>query len=119
MLTKNPDFMISRGSTPWIRMELPLEIARSDVIYATLSQSDVNVLEYQRNGTAVSIAGSGALTIDDANPKRLILAMTQADTLALAEGQCKLQIRIRTSVGADTFYPLNGYVVAAEKGGEI
>ena len=41
--------------------------------------------------------------------------MSQADTLALAAGDVELQLRIKNSVGADTFRPLTGRVGPARK----
>ena len=45
--------------------------------------------------------------------------MSQADTLALETGNVDLQLRLKNSVGADTFQPLTGRVGPAWKEGLI
>ena len=49
----------------------------------------------------------------------LLASLTQQDTLRLKAGACRLQLRIRTGEGADTFLPVTGYVGEAQKEGEI
>ena len=73
------------------------------------------------NGTdaAAGIKGTGTLTISDDDASVMLLAMSQADTLALTPGDAELQIRIKTSAGTDTFVPLVGAVLKAYKTGVI
>lgn len=115
---RTPAFLILRGSTPVLRMELPAEPEDSDVIYLTFRQGERNVLEYARNGTA-SPAGTGTLRLSGTDPARLEAEMTQADTLRLAAGECVIQLRRRGADGAQTFCPVIGRVCDALKQGEI
>ena len=55
---RTPQFLIFRGSTPTLELLLPLAPTSSDVLYLTVSQNDVPVLELARNGRA-SPAGTG------------------------------------------------------------
>ena len=113
-------YAIARGSTPTLELELPFELPVASVCYATFSQDDKPVLEYSVNGKPSSgIRGAGTLTIDPDDPSILLLAMTQSDTLVLERGDADLQVRVRTYNGADTFLPLHGEIVQAQKEGVI
>ena len=96
-------FLFFRGSTPTLELVLPLRLSYDDVIYLTLCQGGRPVLEYALNGS---------LNV-------LLLTMSQADTLALETGNVDLQLRLKNSVGADTFRPLTGRVGPAWKEGVI
>ena len=111
------NFAFAQGSTPTLELLLPLEIdSDSDVVYATLSQGFETALEFAINGTpAKSSTNPGTLIVAEDDPSMLYLSMTQADTLALDVDDVILQIRAKTSEGADTFLPLYGRVVAATK----
>ena len=113
---REPEFLLARGSSPVLRLGLPLTPAAGDVIYVTVSQERGPVLEYQRNGTPAPQPPTGTLAISG---KGLALTMTQGDTLRLERGDCRLQLRLRRGAHADTFLPLWGYVVGTEKEGEI
>lgn len=115
---RTPQFLIFRGSTPTLELALPLVPAETDVIYLTLSQMDAPVLELARNGVAAP-AGTGSLSLSPEEPGLLLASLTQQDTLRLKAGACRLQLRIRTGEGADTFFPVTGYVGEAQKEGEI
>ncbi len=115
---RTPQFLIFRGSTPTLELTLPLVPAETDVIYLTFSQMDTPVLELARNGEAAP-AGTGSLLLSPEEPGLLLAALTQQDTLRLRTGICHLQVRIRTGEGADTFFPVTGYVGEAQKEGEI
>lgn len=94
---------------------MPLEIdADYDVVYATLTQGFDTALEFAINGTpAKSSENPGTLTVAEDDPSLLLLSMTQADTLALDVDDVILQIRVKTSSGADTFLPLYGRIISA------
>ena len=111
-------FLFFRGSTPTLELVLPLRLSYDDVIYLTLCQGGRPVLEYALNGSP-AWPGSGELRRDEADENVLLLTMSQADTLALAHGDCELQLRLRTADGADTFAPCFGWVGQARRKGEI
>lgn len=115
---RTPDFLILRGSTPVLKMELPVQPEEADVIYLTFRQGSRNVLEYARNGTA-SPAGTGTLRLSETEPNLLEAEMTQADTLRLDAGECVIQVRLRGEDGAQTFFPVVGRVGEALKQGVI
>ena len=120
----NHQFIIAQGSTPILALALPFEADADDVVFATFSQGDKNVLEYAMNGTATAaIAGTGTLEIDEDDASTIVLAMTQEDTLGLTPGDAELQIRIKHTDGeevfTDTFVPLVGAVLKAYKTGVI
>lgn len=116
----NLQFRIAQGSTPSLELGLPFEADVDDVVFVTFTQSDRNVLEYGMNGTpSVLIAGAGELSIDDDDPSIMVLTMTQADTFKLTPGDAELQLRILTVDGADTFFPLVGEIIKANKTGVI
>ncbi|MBR3077408.1 MAG: hypothetical protein IKQ54_02110 [Oscillospiraceae bacterium] len=111
-------FLFFRGSTPTLELVLPLRVDFSDVVYLTLCQGGRPVLEYAMNGSP-SPAGTGSLSRAEADENVLLLTMSQADTLALETGNVDLQLRLKNSVGADTFQPLTGRVGPAWKEGLI
>ena len=111
-------FLFFRGSTPTLELVLPLRLSDDDVIYLTLCQGGRPVLEYALNGSP-AWPGSGELRRDEADENVLLLTMSQADTLALETGNVDLQLRLKNSVGADTFRPLTGRVGPAWKEGVI
>lgn len=116
----NHEFVIIQGSTPRIEMALPFEFPDNGVAFATFAQKNKAVLEYGLHGTATpEIVGSGSLALDAEDSSMLVLTMTQADTLGLTPGDAELQLRIKTTDGADTFFPLVGAVVRAWKTGVI
>ena len=115
---RRPQFLFFRGSSPTLELVMPLRLSASDTVYATFSQGGVTALEYACNGTP-SPAGTGTLSLAPDAPDTLLLSMTQADTLALAAGECALQLRVRTQDGADTFPPLRGCVGQTQKEGLI
>ena len=45
--------------------------------------------------------------------------MTQADTLRLSPGDAEIQLRVRSTSGAETFAPLVGVIGRAHKTGVI
>jgi len=111
-------FLFFRGSTPTLELVLPLAVGYSDKVYLTLAQGGRPVVEYAMNGSA-SPAGTGTLRRAEEDENVLLLTMTQADTLALAVGDAELQLRLKNSVGADTFRPLTGRVGPVRKEGVI
>ncbi len=116
----NLNFLIYQGSTPTLELVLPLELNVDDVAVATLRQGDVDVLEWALNETPrEAIAGNGTLTLHEDDPSVLLLAMTQADTLALEPVDAELQLRVVTQEGADTFVPVVGAVGPAYRGGVL
>lgn len=115
---RTPAFLILRGSTPVLKMELPEPPQETDVICLTFRQGSQNVLEYARNGTAFP-AGTGTLRLSETEPNRLEAEMTQADTLRLEAGECVIQVRLRNQDGAQTFFPLVGRVGEALRDGAI
>ena len=115
---RTPQFLIFRGSTPTLALQLPFSPASTDVVFVTFSQRDLVLLEYARNGTP-SPAGAGTLSLSEDEPDTLLLEMTQADTLRLLAGDCRLQVRVKTDEGADTFFPVTGCVGEALKEGVI
>ena len=118
-----PDqFYVFQGSTPRLEIVLPLEIdAASDIVYATMDQMDQSVLEYRINGTNRSgmVVPAGAMAVDETDADTIIIQMAQEDTLRLIPGEVLLQIRVKTSDGADTLIPIPGYVGKAQKPGTI
>lgn len=115
---RRPHFLFYRGSSPTLELVLPLRLEPSDTVYATLSQHARTALEYAINGSG-SPAGTGSLSLAPDAPDTLLLSMTQTDTLALAAGDCALQLRVKTQAGADTFPPLHGFVGQTQKEGLI
>ena len=115
---RTPQFLIFRGSTPTLELVLPLEPEPTDRLYLTFSQNDTPVLELSMNGTP-SPAGTGSLTLSDTEPGLVLAALSQQDTLKLKVGACRLQLRVRTSAGVDTLFPVAGYVGEALKEGAI
>ena len=117
----NLQFMIAQGSTPRIELAFPFEVDVDDVVYVSLAQSDTVRREWTMNGDAagIGIAGTGTLEISADDDSVMVLTMTQADTLALTPGDAEMQVRIKTTDGADTFMPLVGAVVKAHKTGVI
>ena len=112
------EFLFFRGSTPTLELVLPLAVDWSDTVYLTMSQQGRAVLEYAMNGSPLP-AGTGTLRRDETEENLLLLTMSQADTLALETGNVDLQLRLKNSVGADTFQPLTGRVGPAWKEGLI
>lgn len=115
---RTPRFILPRGGAPTLELALPREVGTEDVIYLTVSQSGLPVLEYARNGTP-SPAATGSLTLSDQNAQTLRLQMTQADTLRLEAGDCDLQLRIKSEGQAEVFPLLHGAVGPVRKQGEI
>lgn len=115
---RTPQFLISRGSTPTLELFLPMTPARNDKIYLTFSQNGRTTLELSRNGSAIP-AGTGSLTLSEEEPGLVLASLTQDDTLMLKAGDCRMQLRIRGSEGADAFFPLTGYVEDVLKEGSI
>jgi len=115
---RRPQFLFYRGSSPTLELLLPLSLAASDTVYATLSQGGSPSLEYAVNGTP-SPAGTGSLRIADNAPDTLLLSLSQADTLALSAGDCALQLRVKTQAGTDSFAPCFGCVGQLQKEGLI
>ena len=103
------DFLFFRGSTPTLELVLPLAVDWSDTVCLTLSQRGRTVVEYAMNGSA-NPRGSGTLTRDETQQNLLLLTLSEADTLALEAGDVELQLRLKNSVGADSFRPLTGRV---------
>lgn len=103
------DFLFFRGSTPTLELVLPLAVDWSDTVCLTLSQRGRTVVEYAMNGSA-NPRGSGTLTRDETQQNLLLLTMSEADTLALEAGDVELQLRLKNSVGSDSFRPLTGRV---------
>lgn len=113
-------FIIAQGSTPRLELALPFRFPDGGKAFVTFSQLGTNVLEYGLNGTPTpAIAGTGQLTVDSSDKSMLVLEMEQADTLKLSPGDIELQVRVKTTDGADTFEPLVGAVLKAKKGGVI
>lgn len=115
---EDTELLFFRGSTPTLELVLPLAVGAEDVVYLTLCQRDEVVLEYAINGEPLS-AGEGELRVAEGEPNVLLLTMTQADTLQLQTGTLELQLRLKNSVGADTFRPVRGWVGPARKEGVI
>ena len=113
-------FIIAQGSTPRLELALPFRFPDGGKAFVTFSQGEKDVLEYGLNGTATpAIAGAGSITVNSNDKSMLVLEMTQADTLLLTPGDIELQVRVKTTDGADTFEPLVGAVLKAKKGGVI
>ena len=112
------EFLFFRGSTPTLELVLPLAVGAQDVVFLTFSQGGQAVVEYAINGQP-DPAGTGVLARDDAEENVLLLTMTQADTLRLEPGDTELQLRLKNSVGADTFRPLIGRIGPARKEGVL
>ena len=112
------DFLFFRGSTPTLELVLPLAVDWSDTVCLSFAQGGRIVLEYAMNGSA-DPRGTGSLTRDETHKNVLLLTMSQADTLALAAGDAELQLRVKNSVGADTFQPLTGRVGPALREGVL
>ena len=115
---RTPRFILPRGSTPTLELRLPFALAEEDTVYLTISQQGTPVLEYARNGTAQP-AAAGSLRLSEDEADLLLAEMTQADTAALQEGDCELQLRVKTALGADTFPVLRGFVGRMRKQGVI
>lgn len=117
----NLQFVIAQGSTPKLSLAFPFEVDADDVVYASIAQDGKVKREWTMNGSPATDgrAGTGTLEIDEDDASVMVLSMTQADSLALTAGDAELQIRIKTSSGADTFLPLVGAIVKAHKTGEI
>ena len=111
-------FLFFRGSTPTLELVLPLAVAPEDTVYLTLRQRDRTVLEYALNGTPYP-PGGGQLRRAEEDENVLLLTMSQSDTLALESGDVELQLRLKNTVGADTFRPLRGKVGVAFREGVI
>ena len=111
-------FLFFRGSTPTLELVLPLAVDPEDVVYLTMSQQNRAVVEYAMNGTPLP-AGSGQLRRAEEDENVLLLTMSQADTLALETGDVELQVRLKNTVGADTFQPVTGRVGPSLKEGVI
>ncbi|MBR6119894.1 MAG: hypothetical protein IKQ04_06215 [Oscillospiraceae bacterium] len=103
------DFLFFRGSTPTLELVLPLAVGWEDVVCLTMSQNGRTVVEYAMNGSA-NPRGSGTFTRDESQANLLLLTMSEADTLALEAGDVELQLRLKNSVGSDSFQPLTGRV---------
>ena len=109
-------FSIAQGSTPRIKLLLPFDLTSGSVAFATFAQGNKAVLEYGFNGTptaAIAATGTLALNLDDTSV--LVLNMTQDDSLSLQAGEAELQIRVKTTAGAYTFFPIPGVVIRAIK----
>lgn len=119
-----PTFMLAQGSTPTLELQLPIDVSgNSWIIYVTFSQDNAVVMEYTSGGTptVTPTPPTGSLSVYNLQTNLLLVSMTQADTLRLAPGDVTVQVRIKNSdTGlADTFLPLHGQCVRAEKGGTI
>ena len=110
------EFLFFRGSTPTLELVLPLAVGAEDAAVLTISQGGRAVVEYAINGQP-DPAGTGVLARDAAEENVLLLTMTQADTLLLEPGDAELQLRLKNSIGADTFRPLIGRVGPARREG--
>lgn len=116
----NLQFMIAQGSTPRIEFALPFDLTSADVISVVVVQSDTIVREFGKNYTPPPNTSNGStLEIDVDDASVLALNLSQADTLILAPGDAEIQIRVKTSDGADTFFPITGAVVRAYKKGVL
>lgn len=114
---KHPQFFIFQGSTPTLAFSLPYSLSDTDTIYATFSQGEQTVTEYTKNGTPISPAPSGELTVDEDNDHCIHIDMSQEDTFLFETGDCELQIRVKKSDGrADTLFPVLGTIGKAQKG---
>ena len=107
----NNKFLFFQGSTPTLEFVLPLVLDSEDIAVVTFRQGDVNRLEYAINeDVSILVAGTGTLTLQEGDGSVLLLAMSQADTLRLSEGDVEIQLRIVTDAGADSFAPVVGAV---------
>ena len=113
-------FRFAQGSTPRIELLLPFLCPTGAKVFVTFAQAGRAVLEYGMNGSpSPGIGGTGTLTLDTDDRSMLVVTMSQADTLSLSPGDVELQVRVKTTDGADTFEPLIGQVIKAHKGGVI
>ncbi len=115
---RSPQFMFFRGSSPTLELMLPLVPASGDRLFVTFSQEDSPVLELAKNANA-SPQGEGRLILSQDEPGLVLVNLAQQDTLRMKTGACRLQVRIGTDAGTDTFFPLDGYVGEALKEGVI
>ena len=83
---------ITRGTTPGNTFEVPIDLTTAEVLYITYSQYGNVVFEIELPDITVSAT-------------KLIVKLTQEQTLALQKGQVSIQIRGR--------YP-NGTAVASD-----
>jgi hypothetical protein len=113
---RTPQFLLPRGGTPVLELCLPFVPEAEDTVYLTLCQGGVPVLEYAMNGQANPPA-EGSLSLSEDGT--LLARMTQSDTLRLAAGECELQVRVKTDLGADVFPILRGAVSRLRKQGVI
>lgn len=114
---KRPQFFIFQGSTPTLAFALPYSIDVDDEVYATFSQCGQTVTEYTMNGTPISPAPSGELTIDEDDDHCIHIDMSQDDTFLFEPGDCEVQLRVlKTSGAVDTLFPVSGAIGKAQKG---
>lgn len=106
------EFLVFQGTDYALELRLPYEIGSEDPAVCTLVQGQQTVLEYRRNADPApeTITPTGQLLLDAEDPALLKLCMTQADTLRLAPGLLRVQLRVATSEGAETFRPILGTV---------
>ena len=115
----NHQFMIAQGSTPRLEFAFPFELDANDVISVVIAQQDKIVREFAKNYTPPPYSFSGSTLEITEDASVLALNMSQADTLALTPGDAEIQIRIKTSGGADTYFPIPGEVIKAYKEGVL
>lgn len=82
----------TRGTTPQNTFEVPIDLTTCDVIYITYSQYGATVFEIEKDDIEVSA-------------DKLVVSLTQEQTLALKKGAVSIQIRARypdgTAVASD------------------
>ena len=113
---RTPQFVLPRGGSPTLELELPFTPGPEDVISLTVSQAGVPVLEYTQNCSS-DFGAQGSLSAEEDG--LLLVHMTQADTLRLETGECDLQLRIRTEDGADVFPLIRGAVSTLRRQGVL
>lgn len=115
------EFLVFQGTDYALELRLPYEIGSEDVAVCTLVQGQQTVLEYRRNCDPApeAITPTGLLLLDAEDEKLLRVCMTQADTLRLAPGLVRLQLRVVTDGGAETFAPVLGTVGSAANREEL
>lgn len=83
---------ITRGTTPGNTFMVPIDLTTCDVIYITYSQYGATVFEIEKDDIEVSA-------------DKLVVSLTQEQTLALKKGAVSIQIRARypdgTAVASD------------------
>lgn len=113
---RTPQFQIMQGQECYLYLSCPIDLTDCTKIYLTIVQDGKVFGEFSELN---ALSEYGEISIDDEESTDLVLHLTQAATLDLNAGECEIQIRVKTSDGADTFLPVWGMVGKAFTGGEL